>query len=425
MTKIGWSLVLFAGSVCAAAQTYTAKTIKFSDRGDFTQQQLEDAAGIHAGTSFKADDLAAAAQHLVDTGYFESAGATLDGKITAVTVLFDIKPIPRSAMLRVGYTNLVWLTRDEITAAIHAKLPLFNGYLPENSPHQDDIRTALYSALAAKSVTAKLTYDTYEPTLRHPVREIAFSVVMPDIKVANIKLGGVTAELAPLIQKSVNTTVRTLYSEGPADQTTAERLLAGLLDAGYVQAALSDVTLTPSQAVDGSIALTVAAKLAPGELYHVSAITFAGTPLISADDFNAKAKLHPGDIASHAALLQTLQPIDTAYRRQGYMDVAIQAVPTLDTAARQVAYIVTVEPGEQYRVGALNPRDLDPAALAEFNSAFGMKQGQIYNPEYVATFLNAHPELKALQKYGADFKAYADPGTHTVELLITFIRIGR
>jgi outer membrane protein assembly factor BamA len=289
------------------AQTYTAGRIQFSDRGTFTQQQLEDAVGMHAGTSFTASDLGAAAQHLIDTGYFDDAGATLDGKIAAITVKFATKPADLSHLAQVGFDNFIWLTHDEIEAAIKTKFPLFNRFLSENSPGRDDIKAALVAALAAKSIDAVVAYETFEPTLRNPARDVRFRIAKPSIRIANVHLAGVTQALVPLVQKSVNAAARTAYAEDPAGVTTSERILAPLLDAGYVQATLTDVVPVPSAAENGIVPVVLQARLVPGEIFHVSSIAFSGTPLLSADAFNAQAKLHAGDVASRHALLETRQ----------------------------------------------------------------------------------------------------------------------
>jgi outer membrane protein assembly factor BamA len=416
---------LLVGAVAAHTQTYTAARVQFSDRGSFTQGQLEQAAGIHAGSTFAATELGAAAQRLVDTGYFDSMDATVDGKIGSVTVIFTDTTTPKAHMLPVRFANFVWLAHDEIEAAIRTKVPLFIDYLPENSPYQDVIKDALTQALAAKSITAKVAFDTYEPTLQHPVREVNFHIVSPAIRVANIKLGGVTAALVPLVQKSVNGAARTAYTEGPANQTTADIILAPLLDAGYVQASLTGVVATPTVAATGDVGVVLSATLSPGEVFTVSGISFAGTPVISAESFAASAKLHAGDAASHAMLLATLAPIDKAYRSKGYMDVVVNAAPTFDAAAHTVSYVVDVQPGEVYRVHEVTADNLDAAARAEFDRGFLMKAGEVYNPDYVAGFLKANTALRALEGYSAGFKAYADPNTHTVDLVITFFRGAR
>jgi len=420
--KILRTLALGLVAASAAAQTYTAGKIVFNNPGLFSQAQLEAAAVMHPGTTFTADDLGAAAQRLADTGYFDDVVASLAGRYAAIAVTFELKPTPRDHMLHVGFENFVWLTHDEIEAAIKAKFPMFLDYLPEDSPRQDLLKTALTEALAAKGISAEVEYETIEPTLRHPVREIDFRVFRPSIRVANVKLAGVSPDLVPYIQKSVNATARTPYVAGPAGQTTADLILAPLLDAGYVEAALTDIAATPSAAADGSIAILLSATLAAGEIYQVSSIAFAGTPLLSADEFAATAKLHPGDIASRKALLETLAPLDAAYRRQGYMDVTVTATPSLNPAKHQVAYTVSVAPGEQYRIKELTVNNLDPAARADFDRGFLMKAGELYNPEYAATFLKKNTALRALEGYSASYKAIASPNTHTVDLVLTFVR---
>jgi outer membrane protein insertion porin family len=51
-----------------------------------------------------------------------------------------------------------------------------------------------------------------------------------------------------------------------------------------------------------------------------------------------------------------------------------------------------------------------------------MTAGALYNPEYVSNFLKNNTALQALEGYRAGFKAYADPNTHTVDLVLTFVR---
>jgi outer membrane protein insertion porin family len=400
-----------------AGPTYTAAKIAFNHPGPYTQAQLEAAAGMHQGTKFNADDLRAAVQALVDTGFFSSAGAELaPGRYTAITVLFDIEPIDRAQMVRVGFENFVWLSPAEIESALQAKAPLFLDYLPESSPLLDVFDQALTDALANKGVTAKVAHDTIEPTLLHPERTLEFRIAAPQVRVANVKLSGVAQELAPLIQKSVNAAAKAPYSD-----RTADLILAPLRDAGYIQASLSEVTLDPAIA-GGTASVVLSATLNPGDVYRISGFTFAGTPLLSADSFAASEKLHAGDIASRALLLQTLAPLDAAYRRQGYMDVVVDAAPAIDAAAHQVAYTVTVTPGEQYRLHQVAANNLDPAARADFDRGFLMKAGDLYNPEYVTGFLKNNTALRALDGYSFTYKAYADPNTHTVDLVLTFFR---
>jgi outer membrane protein insertion porin family len=423
MNKLGcWLYLLLVGSIpVAGAQTYTAGKIVFSHPGTYTQEQLEAAAGMHTGTKFTAADLSVVAQRLADTGFFESVGPSIKGNVSAISVLFDIDLIDRAQMLPVGFENFIWLSHAEIEDALRARSPLFQDYLPENSPLADDFDAALTGLLAAKGIPAKVMHETVEPTMLRPERSIEFLIVRPPIRLADVKLDGVPGELAPLIQTSVNAAAKFPYNEGRAGMTTEDRILAPLRDAGYIQASLSNVTLVPSLNGD-SASVVLAASLNAGDIYRVSGIAFAGTPLLSAESFAASQKLHAGDIAAQGRLMETLAPLDAAYRRQGYMDVSVRAVPTVNAAAHQVAYTVTVDPGEQYRVHEVTAKGLDPAAQADFDRGFLMKTGALYNPEYVSGFLKNNTALRALEGYSASFKAYAYPSTHTVDLVLTFVR---
>ena len=415
------ALFLIAVAMPAAAQ-YTAKKIVFNHPDQYTQEQLEAVAGLHAGMKFSSDDLGNAEQHFVDSGYFDTAGVDVQGMTNSASIVFDLKPTDRAQMLHVGFENFVWLSHTEIEAAIHAKSPLFLDYLPESSPLDDIIDAALTEALAAKGITAKVTHETVEPTMLQPERVLQFRIATPAIRIANIKLGGVTSDFTPYIQKSVNATARTSYNEGRAGNITQDSILAPLLDAGYLEASLDGLTLTPSPAADGVVPVVLSATLNTGDIFHVSAIAFAGTPLLSADSFAATQKLHPGDIASRKVLLETLAPLDAAYRKQGYMDIVIKTSPTLDPATHQVAYTVTVVPGEQYRMKEITVKNLDALAQKDFDRGWLMKTGELYSPDYASTFLKKNTALQALAPYSASYKAYADPNTHTVDLVITFYR---
>lgn len=419
------TLRLFALLSCfcapfAICQTYTVGHTEFVNSGPYTHDELEAVAALHPGMHFTADDLIASAQRLADTGYFDDVAASLMGRFAAMTVTYQLKPASHDSMLPVGFQNLVWLTHDEIEAAVRAKSPLFRDSLPEGSPAQDLIRAALTEALAAKGVPASVTYETVEPTLQHPVREIEFRASKPFVRVANVKLAGVQPQLVPLVQRSVNDTARTPFAAGPDGLDTADRILSPLLDAGYIQATLSSLQVTASPMANDTVPVVVSATLSPGAVYKVSAIQFSGAPLLSAEAFAASAKLHPGDIASRKALLETLEPIDSAYRRQGYMDVTVIAKPTFHEETHEVAYTVTVSPGEPYRIDQLSAENLDPEAKAAFDKVFLMKKGELYNPEYVAGFLKGNSSVVSLRRYIGNYVAYAHPKTHTVDLVVSF-----
>jgi len=417
------SLLLLLGVSASAETTYTAKKIVFQNPGPFTQQQLETASGMHAGSPLNADTLTAAAQKLSDTGYFLDIGAHLNGSATNTSAVFVLKPAPMEALLPVGFENFVWLTHDEVEKAITAKFPLFIDRLQENSAIADDIAAVLRETLAAKGVTAEVEHETVEPTLYHPLRALEFRVSKPAPVLASLRLLGVGTEFAPLIQKSAKLAAQSRYNDGLAGLVTSELMLGPMLDAGYVKAKLSEVTLE-AEPSSSTTPVVFSARLFTGDVYHVSGLQFAATDVVSQDAFNAGVKLHAGDVASREKLLETLSPVDTAYRKLGYADVIIKAEPTFDEAAHTVSYAVSVVPGEQYRIHDVQMNGLDAVAQAEVTANFTQKPGEIFDPIYIRNFLGKNASLKALARYAGGYKAYADPNTHTVDVVINFFPVG-
>jgi len=244
--RISALLLLYAVLPAAMqAQTFTAAKIEFDHPGTYSQTQLESVAGMHAGTKFTVDDLSAAAQRLADTGYFSDVSATTaPGRVSAITVQFNIKPLERSQMLRLTFENFVWLMQDEIKNALEAKAPLYQGYVPADEQMLGRFNDALTEALAQKGVMAKVMHDAYEPSLQRPEIDVDYWVVNPSVRIANVKLTGVLTDLAPLIQESIDSVGGKVYSAGLPGGKTSEQILAPLLNAGYIDAALSDVSIT-------------------------------------------------------------------------------------------------------------------------------------------------------------------------------------
>jgi outer membrane protein assembly factor BamA len=423
----GVSVCLLAFSLPMLAQrTYVAGKIIFKNPGEFTQNELETVMGMHVGDSFKQDDLNAAAQRLSDSGYFDNVGGALEGMTNKINVTIDLNPSTHAELLHAGFHNFIWLTPQEITTALRDKLPLYRGYLPEVGGQMEKADEVLMAALAANGVTASVQHETIEPSLEHPERVVEFVIVKPSIKVSNVKLAGVSESHVPYLQKSVNATAKTSYNAGLAGKSTVVSILEPLLDAGYVNATLSDVEVTPTTGSDGNITVVMASTLSADGVYHVGTISFAGAPLMSAEEFAAGAKLHAGDVASHKLLMGTIAPLDAAYRRKGYMDVIASATPTLDKAALKVDYAVTLVPGEPYHLREVMTQGLegDAQAKSEFDRSLLMKTGDLYNPYAIIDALKKDAAPPALRPYSATFKAQADPATHVVDVLITFYKTG-
>jgi outer membrane protein assembly factor BamA len=404
-----------------ALAQYTAKQINFKGNAPYAETDLQAACGMHPGLAFGQSELQAAAQRLVDTGAFDDVQVTLDGPMKAISANFNLKAADPSRMLRTSFANFVWWKPGELQSALHTKVPLFQGALPESGNEQDATTAALKELLSAKGVIGTVSSKVIEPTLSHP-RVVEYRVSSPSVSLHALHVGGASAEFATELTKIAKANAGSTYNEGMTNKSVMEQILNVYRDAGYLMAAFTDVGRTPVAAEANTIDVDLSVEVKEDQLYRLSKIDYAGAPLFSSADFVESLTLHPEDIASRKGLLASLQPVYDTYQDAGYLDVAVNAVPTFDGDMHHVAYVVSIVPGEQYRIRNLEVLNLSPVQRAEFDSAWRLKPGELYNAGYITHFLKNNTALRSLNGYSASFQLASDPDSHLADLTINFAK---
>lgn len=422
-------LSLFLAFVClvpsAVAQQYTIKKIVFAGDTPYSQTALEAASGLKPGDTITNKDLRAASQRLVDTGAFADLSSTLDGTVKAISVVFKVKAADPTRMLTATFDNFVWLDPRELAVQLQRAVPLFNGTVPEAGNQSVAIVAALTQMLAAKGVNASVTFEPVAPSPSEPLRLAEFRVEEPRIVIHTVTLSGVTPPFSDATDKLIHSLTGRNYNEGAIVDSIQNRLLAVYRNAGYQASSIASLSRTIASSSSGTVNVDIAATLVPGDLYRLSHLDWAGSAIMTSAGFAADSDLHPGDIASQKALRTSLGKLETAYRNEGYMDVVVTASPHLDVASHEVAFTVAATAGEQYKLRKVTSVGLSDAQQKDFDKAWKMGPGDVFNEGYASGFLTNNSALQSFAGYYARFKTIADPDAHTVELVMTFIRAGK
>ncbi|MEK6397157.1 MAG: POTRA domain-containing protein [Terriglobus sp.] len=412
-------VAMLLAAVSLSAQ-YTVKRMVFQGGAPYTQTQLEAASGLKPGQKIGQKEMSDAAQHIMDSGAFGDIEMSLNGPASGIDVMFKLKPADPATMLQVSFENIAWLTPEEREAGLKQRVPLYGNKLPAAGYLQQQVQDALQEMLKVKGVTAKVEGFQKPSTTERTVVAVAFRVTEPKLILSNVKLAGVSAEMAPGERKSIGEVVGTPFNEG-IDSHLSDTLLGAYRNAGYIDATLDNVTRTVVDSADGTAKVTVAAHVTPGEPYRVASITWPGTPLFSADEFATGNKVHAGDAVSLAALRATYQPILDAYHKQGYVDAAIVPELKADTTNHTVAYTLTVSPGEVYHVGSVRAVGLSGKAQSDFDTHWLLKPGTVWNSIYAEKFLQNNTALRSLAPYTGKIDSVAHPESHTVDVTLTFM----
>lgn len=415
------SFICFLGltlSTTALAQ-YSIQKIEIHGAAPYSDAEVLEVSGLRPGQMMAHNSLADAAQHLLDTGVFADASIGLNGGGTARTVVIELKPLPVASLAPVTFANFAWWSPAELDSELRKAVPLYRGGIPPAGNLPDTIDAALTSLLAAKGVHATVSNASVAPSNAHPQLAWQFRLDDPTVRLASVSLTGTPAALAPAMQRVVRHIAGFPYD----DRSVSDDLLAPLRDAGYLDAQLSSITTAVDPATSG-YAVRYTATVVPGEPFHITSIVWQPTSIYAQSDFTHDARLHPGDLASQHALLETEQSILDAYLHLGYLDAYIDAHPQEDKTAHTVSYSLQVTPGEIYRIKSVTPVNLSAAARKDFDFGWLLKPGTPYDPIYAANFLTKNTALLNLAGYTASFQAAADSNTHLVDLTINFVHPG-
>ena len=331
--------------------------------------------------------------------------------------------MPADNLLPASFANFVWWTPDQLTSALKARVPLYIGVVPISGNLQDSITAALKAIVAEKGVTANIVAMPSNAQTGATPTAISFAIESPEVRIHTLTLAQTSAAMQSKLESVVKEQAGKpfdLYSP-----TAIGHLITGIYgDNGYLDATVLDLTHTAPQITPSGIDLDLTATIQEGEPYRISQLTWQGSDVMSAADFNKQVKLKPEDIASHQALRQSLAPLAHAYYAKGFQDAKIQAPGTLDRATHHVAYTVKVVPGEQYRLHSVKAVGLSDEQRKQFDSAWHMNAGDFYDINYLTEFLQKNSSLQTLRGYSATYKALSDPNTHLVDLTITFAKGG-
>jgi outer membrane protein assembly factor BamA len=414
------ALCLFVPTLPVSAQTFQLPPISFTGAPSFSQADLLKVSGLHEGGTATQADIQAAAQHLSDTGLF----ADIHFEFNSTGLVYALKLMSLENLLPASFTNFAWWSPAELNSALASRAPLYIGVVPLNGNLQDNIAAALKAMVAEKGVTAKIVAVAHSAQPGATPSSIAFTIESPQIRVQTLTLVHASPTMQPKLDKVIKAQTGQPFEQDTTRQAIAAELTTAYRNEGYLDMTVVSIKQAPPQVTPTGVGLDMTATLNEGAPYRLFSITWPGSDVISTADFNKQVKMKPEDVASEAALRQSLSIISSAYFIKGFQDANVQAPPTFNHISHHVSYTITVVPGPQYRIHTVKTLGLNDDQQKQFSSAWGMNPGDIYDTTYLSTFLTKNRSLTTLAGYSASYKAFSDPDSHLVDLTITFVKGG-
>jgi len=378
------SHMIFAGT------TFRLQTVRVIGSHRFQEEDLITSLGLKPGSNVDLDALKQAADRLMQTGVIASLEYKYTPLSSGIAVEYDVTDA--TGFLPCRYDNIVWIGSDDLTKAVHDKVPLFNGEAPTSGELLDQVSLAISQVLVKSGVVSKVRYELHARGINGPVDAIVFVSDTIKPKVQAITLTGATL-MTP--QEKIENTKR-LIGDDYAAMRVHESLATSLFflygNRGYLRAQVGEpeakIVGDPLQAL---VAVTV--PVTEGAQYRLRAITWSGNSVTPTAELEKTTLLRPGEIVDHSKLDIALEAGQKAYKIKGYIAAKIQPVPSFSDEDHTVSYQMKVTEGELFRMGDLHMTGLDQSALDKLLKNWKLNRGDAYNGEYPKTFLKDNASL--------------------------------
>ena len=367
------------------AATAQLREIRTDGLKSLPEPQAAALTGLQIGAQVGKDDLQAAADKLVQCGLFAKVRYNFQSRTDGLVVTFHVEESPR---IPAYFDNLPWFADSELNEAIRAKLPFYDGALPQAGTVVDQAADAVSQFLAAHGLQAAVEHQVAP----NPVGDGSVQLIRINaeaLHIAEVQFSDPALNSSPTVRQQLPDLLGRPYSRMTIDMFLAEQIRPLFLQKGFLRAKLGppEVRLTgnPNKKLPEQIPVYVPVN--PGAVYHWKGVEWSGNNVLSTITLTNSAGLKSGDVADGMAIEAGWDRVREEYGRRGYMQAKVEPAAAYDDAAHTVAYRVRIDEGKPFRFGSMIITGLSLNAERRLRETWPIPQGQLFDKVKFEEFL--------------------------------------
>ncbi len=381
-----WAQIAPAPAATAALREIRAEGLK-----SVSEPQVGALSGLEIGAQVGKDDLQVAADKLVQSGLFAKVKYNFQSRTDGLVLTFHVEEAPR---IPAYFDNLPWFADSELNEAIRAKLPFYDGTLPEAGAVVDQAAEALGQFLVTHGLQAAIEHQAApNPIGDGNVQQ--FRINAEALRIAGVEFSDPALNSSPAVRQELPELLGKPYSRTSIDMFLTEQVRPTFLQKGFLRAKLGppEVRLTgnPNKKLPEQIPVYV--PINPGAIYRWKGAEWSGNNVLSTITLTNTVGLKSGDVADGMAIEAAWDRVREEYGRRGYMQTKVDPQATYDDAAHTVAYHVHIEEGKTFHLGSVVVTGLSLNAERHLRDAWPIPQGELFDKakyEEFLTKLQAH-----------------------------------
>jgi len=391
LLAVAFAISARAQTAAAPAATAPLREIRAEGLKSVSEPQVGTLSGLQMGAQVGKDDLQAAADKLVQSGLFARVKYNFQSRTDGLVLTFHVEEAPR---IPAYFDNLPWFADSELNDAIRAKLPFYDGTLPEAGAVVDQAAEALGQFLVTHGLQAAIEHQAVpNPIGDGNVQQ--FRINAEALRISGVEFSDPALNSSPAVRQELPELLGKPYSRTSIDMFLTEQVRPAFLQKGFLRAKLGppEVRLTgnPNKKLPEQIPVYV--PINPGAVYRWKGVEWSGNNVLSTITLTNAVGLKSGDVADGMAIEGAWDRVREEYGRRGYMQTKVDPQATYDDTAHTVAYHVHIEEGKTFHLGSVVITGLSLNAEKHLREAWPIPQGEVFDKakyEEFLTKLQAH-----------------------------------
>lgn len=369
----------------AAQQNFKIAKIEFEGLNRQSVDEMIATTGLKVGEPFRLASLDAAAQRLVDTGFFKNVAYRTRPHKDQITIIFQVEEA-KVASSRVIFDNFIWFSDVELIAAVKRELPSFDGSAPDTGNTVERVVKALQRFLHENKIEATVSHMTSQDDPNSPVQEHVFSVNGVPMPMCTVNFPGAKNISEAKLRESSKQLRDSDYSRKFVTLFADNNLIPLYREVGQLKAAFSPPQAKPEATATCKSGVEITVPVDEGLIYKWNKAEWTGNSALTTLELDALLGMEAGQPANGVKVDQAQRLFKKAYGRKGFLQVNVKSMPEFDEQAQSVVYKMDVVEGPQFRMGRLTTRGFTESEANQINAKWGLKTGEIYDAGYAEEF---------------------------------------
>jgi outer membrane protein assembly factor BamA len=345
----------------------------------YTPADVSRLSGLEIGKPTSATDLTAAANRLAATGLFDSVKYTYTTAGRQWSVTLEIEEAAWT--MPVVLDNFIWMTDNDLIAAVRQEVPSFDGTAPSNVGAADFLIRAFQNVLQAKGISGRVEFET-QADLKGSIPKYVFSVKDPSPKVCALHAAGASAISESDLLAPLASIVGHDYSRLFVITASNGTLVDMYRRRGHWRAAFDP----PSAATGDCPGVAVTLNVKEGPAYAWDHAEWTGNAVLTPGALDALVAMKAGDVADATRIDAGLRQVTEAYGKQGYILEHARSEPKLDEAQRRATFQFQVNEGPQFRMGTLEFAGITESDAETLAKKWQLKPGDVFDASYMKRY---------------------------------------